>query len=168
MSLTLHVWVPGDFLRASWLNLPNAALEDHEDRIVALEGAGVTGVPSRFVYYLGGLELAAITATAYARIPGSVPIWLASGEMAGYDLTLSVSRYTEDAGTTIRVALCQLGNMANVLAETPTTTSTTVADDATTTVTAPAVGIWAVLAAKMASSSAAGHVVGGHIQAVAP
>jgi hypothetical protein len=77
-----------------------------------------------------------------------------------------VSRYTESASVTIRVALCQLGNMANVIAETPTTVSTTVADDATTAVTAPATGIWVVLAAKMATSAAVGHVAGGHIQAV--
>ncbi len=166
MSYTsLPALSPGDPIRESYLDQLDENLDDHETRLLAVEAGGSVVLPKRFQYDLGGLEVMGITATSYTRIPGGKAIWLDADEFTGYDLTLNVSRYTEDASVSVRVALCEVGNMANVIVETATSTATSVAD-ATASVTAPGTGIWVCLAAKMASSSAVGHVVGGHIDAV--
>lgn len=155
---------PGDPIRESYIDQLDENLDDHETRILAVEAASVV-IPKRFQYDLGGLEVMAITATTYTRIPGGKAIWLDADEFTGYDLTLNVSRYTEDASVSIQVALCEVADMSNVITSTTASTATSVAD-ATASVTAPGTGIWVCLAAKMASSSAVGHVVGGHIDAV--
>lgn len=151
-----HTWVVGDFIRASWLNIYTTDLVDHEARLLA----AVAAVPKRFSISLGGLESAGVTATSYARIPGAQPFFLKASEWTGMTVTLIVSRYTEDVVSSIRVALCEAANMANIIAESPVSASLTVVDDATTAVTPPGTGIYVVAAAKMSVGGTVGHVAG--------